>query len=130
MMKPWLSDGTYVRAYCDRHAPEGAVPIPADDRYLVTRVELRVVIASLPGDLEASAEQNVRMAVNAVERAGGIVVGVHVRGGKASADALDAPPLRLELAGRPEPAVRADRPFWGLPEAPVWVRALRRRRTG
>lgn len=124
-VKPWASDGSYFRVYCEGHAPEGAQAIPADTRFVVTRIELRVAVASLPGDLDDAAVKAVRAVSHALDGAGAAIVGIHVKGGTASETPLEASPLRLQLAGRAEPAVRGDRPFWGVlgeREWPFWRR--------
>jgi hypothetical protein len=127
---PWSPDGSIVRVYCDDHKPEGATEIPLGARFMLSRVELRVVIPAPLSDPFDAANQAVRKVTDALEAAGGLVVGVRVVGQKADEGEPEAPPLRLQLAGRPEPAVRGDRPFWG----PLWPRvgrpAWRRRKTG
>lgn len=127
---PWSADGLYVRTYCDDHKPANAEQIPLEAGYLITRVELRVAVPHLPADPFNAADQAVRKMTEAVEAAGGLVVGLRVVGQKADSSAVGAPPLRLELAGRPTPAVRPDRPFWGILDDPPWLRAWRRRKTG
>jgi hypothetical protein len=110
--------------YCGRHAPTGAVPIPDDVPYAVTRLALRVAIAGRPGDLEASADEAVRRAVFALEDVGATVIGLRVVGGKASQEAAEGPTGRLQLAGRPQPSSGRAGAFIAFEEAParLWWR--------
>lgn len=129
-LAPWSQDGQYVRVYCDGHRPEHATRIPEGARFQVTRLEVKVAVPHVPGDPFDAAGQAVRKVTNALESAGGLIVGVHIVRGRASQDGMGDPPLRLELAGRPEPARQPDRPLWDFPRVREWARPWRRTKTG
>lgn len=92
--------------YCDHCKPEGADPIPADAPYYVTRIDLTVALTGAPGSRAGATDEAVRRVLYALEDVGGLVVNLRVRGRKASGAALAGEPLRLQLAGRPEPLER------------------------
>jgi len=54
-MKFPVRDAKTAWTYCERHKPDDAELIPEGVTYAVTRLELRIVLAGRPGDLEASA---------------------------------------------------------------------------
>jgi hypothetical protein len=89
--------------YCDRCRPDGAEAIAPDAPYYVTRLELRVAVTGAPGNRAAAAEEAIRRIAYAVESVGGLIVGIKVPGKAASPAAATSPPLRLQLAGQPEP---------------------------
>jgi hypothetical protein len=103
---PWL--------YCDRHKPRGAVRIPARQPFAVTRLELRVAVSGSPGEPAAAADEGVSRIKHAIEAVGGMVVGVRVLGGAASATGGKGSRLRLlfDAHSRPCPA---DAPLWEAP---------------
>jgi hypothetical protein len=126
----WSANSACIRTYCAAHKPDHATRIPLEAKFMLTRIEVRVAVPHLPGDPFDAADQATRLVLDALEGAGGLVVGFHVLGQKASSDGLERPPLRLQLAGRPEPAVRADRPFWGFLSGRDWARASRGKKAG
>jgi hypothetical protein len=115
---------------CDRHRAAAAIPIATGEPFAVTRLELRVAVASVPGDPRLSAEAAVRLVARAIEAIGGAVVGVHVVGQRASEPAAPAAVGRLQLGGPAEGGQRGDRPFWGNLASSGWSFGRRFRRTG
>lgn len=108
--------------YCDRHKPAGAAPIPPDAPYRVTRLEIAVAVTGAPGDPEATEDEAIRRITYALEEAGGLVAGIRVRGRKPSTAAVAGSPLRLQLAGPPEP-LRMARAAHSRPYKPgTWSR--------
>lgn len=98
---------------CDGHRGETAEPIAQDERFTVTRLELRVAVATIGGDRVAAAIAASRLIQNAVTDAGGVVVATRVPGELASEPDSQAALGRLSLAGPAEGGQQGDRPFWG-----------------
>lgn len=113
--------------YCDRHQPAGAVPIPADQPFVVARLDLRVAVALAPGDLDAAADESVRRVIHALEAVGVLPTGIRVVGQKAAPANQAAATLRLQLAGPPVPVERRSS-FVGPLDASGAVRWRRRRK--
>lgn len=114
---------------CDHHKGENAVPIRPDERFTVTRLELRVAVASLGSNRQMNALDDARLVQAAITDIGGVVVGLKIRGEQASEPASLEAVGRLQLAGPPEGKQAPDRPFWGNPDGArrfPW----RRRKTG
>lgn len=103
--RPIASSATWW-TYCDRHMPKGAERIPADAPFRVTRLSLTVAVASmqeLTGEAAIEAALRVEQALAAV---GAAVVKTRVHGRLTGRAELEAPALRLNLAGQGEPVAR------------------------
>jgi hypothetical protein len=97
--------------HCDRHRPENAELIPHDAPIRVTRVSVTVAIASMLGDPgEATIDARLRVRY-ALEGVGAAIVREHVHTRGVPAAELVPSPLRLTLAGPPEPVSR-DAELW------------------
>ncbi len=113
---------------CDRHHGPAAALLLPDEPFVVTRLEVRVAIASLGPDRRLAADEAVRQVTQAIGDAGGVVVGLKVPGRRSTDAATRAALGRLELAGPPEGDQRADRPFWGALDEPERLSWWRRRK--
>lgn len=114
---------------CDVHRGENAEPIRPDEAFTVTRVELRVAVASLGRDRRRNAIDVTRRIQTLLAGVGAVVIGLRVPGEQAS-EPTDLNALgRLGLAGPPEGRQDADRPYWGNLASPIGL-PWRRRKTG
>jgi hypothetical protein len=124
-----LASSTTVWPYCDRCKPLGAAPIPVDAPYHVTRLELTVALVGASGSRAAATDDAIRRVLYALEDVGGLVVALKVRGRKMLPASLAGPPLRLQLAGRPE-SIERRRPLLEALSSPAEPWRWGKRRTG
>ena len=93
----------------------------------MTRIELRVAVASLGKDRRRNALDVARRLQTLLADAGAVVVGMKIPGDQSGEPVALADLGRLQLAGPPEGRQAGDRPFWGSQDGPRWLPKWRRK---
>lgn len=127
--RPSIDPSASSWTYCAGCRTSDCIPIPPDFPYYVTRLELRVALTGAPACRAAATAEAVRRALGALEAVGARVVDARVVGRVASAAAASGEPLRLQLAGKGEPAPRSES-LVRAPTRPAWMRPVEKRRAG